>query len=313
MRDVSLAFACIAALVLSACKKQEDAHTEPVAEAAASDNAAPVSDNEAQVSESQPAAIATDVRRISISDLDLDKKTIPDSATLVVSGIYYTVGQQEWLGLMPDNAGAPRIGLITEDAPRDVRAIIQRCRLSTMCSTILVGHLGECEQTFVGEPYAADRCLFVTGVGDPTPPPKAEPAVANVTAPNVTPAAHPLVQVLANGSTLPNTAQPGPVAVPPAFLTPQPRLAQDACTRPDMGPWIANALNRKIGQPGGPQGRILSTTNFASPAGRPNTPDQLTCHGIVLLENGQRVAGTMVMMNPSRPSMSSLSWANDTP
>ena len=103
-------------------------------------------------------------RYISLSDLDLDKKTIPGAKTLVVKGIYYVIGRQEWLGMIPFSAEAPRIGLITEDAPREARAVIQRCRLGTMCAITIVGHLGNCEETFAGTPYAAERCLFVTGI-----------------------------------------------------------------------------------------------------------------------------------------------------
>jgi hypothetical protein len=104
------------------------------------------------------------IRHITISDLELDRRTIPANSTLLVQGWYYLVGRQEWLGAIPNNASAPRIGLITDDAPREARALLQRCRIAGFCGIDAIGHLGKCAETFAGSTYAVDRCLYVSGV-----------------------------------------------------------------------------------------------------------------------------------------------------
>ncbi len=102
-------------------------------------------------------------RRVTLFDIDLDKRAISDKAKLIVSGMYQISGSEEWLVTIPDNFNYPSLPLITEDAPRDTRSILQRCKLSTICAITLVGHLGDCAHAFLGTPYKVDRCLYVTG------------------------------------------------------------------------------------------------------------------------------------------------------
>lgn len=102
-------------------------------------------------------------RRTTVRELEIDKRSVASGQKLIVGGLYYTEGQQEWLGIVPDNDRAPRIGLITSGAPRDTQYALQRCRISTMCSITFIGHMVACQQTLFGRSYADDRCLYVTG------------------------------------------------------------------------------------------------------------------------------------------------------
>ena len=75
---------------------------------------------------------------ISVSDFELDKYSMRIGQKIIVSGIFVSDGNVDYL-----------------------RANLQRCRIGGMCSITLAGHLGSCQHTFLNTRYKLDRCLFV--------------------------------------------------------------------------------------------------------------------------------------------------------
>ncbi len=106
----------------------------------------------------------TGYKYMSVSDLVLDKKILSPKTKLIIKGFYQPVGDVDWLVEYFRVPNTPKIGLLLDDAPRNVRATLQRCRLSHGCAVTLIGHVGECEHLFLGTAYETDQCLFVDGI-----------------------------------------------------------------------------------------------------------------------------------------------------
>jgi hypothetical protein len=101
-------------------------------------------------------------RRISVSDLELDKETIKGG--VITTGFVLQDGGIEWLVEYPSTPGTPKVGIMSAEAPREVRQALQRCRLSGICRLTLMGYMTSCEMTIMGKVVKNDRCLSPTGL-----------------------------------------------------------------------------------------------------------------------------------------------------
>jgi len=122
--------------------------------------------------EAQRARIAAEEARgykhISFEDFFLDYKTMPVGSKRAVKGYYRVFGNLETLAKVPygdawDNF--PRVVLLTESAPREVRAKLLdfKCR-QVFCEVLLLGHTTRCTVTWVSNPLRSDVCLAVDGM-----------------------------------------------------------------------------------------------------------------------------------------------------
>jgi len=105
--------------------------------------------------------------QIRISDFDLDKRDIPPDDEIQLSGYYWMDGYEEELAagepIISLNERQPRVGLLTDDASRNAREKMQRCRADYygFCSITVVGHPVKCVHTIMGQPVKDDVCLSV--------------------------------------------------------------------------------------------------------------------------------------------------------
>jgi len=104
-------------------------------------------------------------RFVTIPDFDLDAKTYKPSQKIVITGMFEVMGEADWLTNIPYADNAINIGLLSEDSPRDVRAALQRCRLSKVCRITLTGHTQQCKITNFGVAYKDAVCLHVDAIG----------------------------------------------------------------------------------------------------------------------------------------------------
>jgi hypothetical protein len=118
--------------------------------------------------EAERAHIVADEARgykhVSFTDFILDYKTMPVGSKRAVKGIYQSLGNLEILvaSLINDT---PRVVLLTDSAPREVRAKLLdfTCR-QIFCEVLLLGHTTRCTVTWAGRPVRSDVCLAVDGM-----------------------------------------------------------------------------------------------------------------------------------------------------
>jgi hypothetical protein len=118
----------------------------------------------AQAAKQRDADEKNGYRYMSVSDFDLDKATFRDGQKLIIRGVFQSFSDVDWLVAIPNSESGPKIGLLSDEAPRDVRAVLQRCRIGGICGITIVGHIVGCEHTFLGSGYKTDRCLSVDGI-----------------------------------------------------------------------------------------------------------------------------------------------------
>lgn len=88
--------------------------------------------------------------------------------------------------------------------------------------------------------------------------------------------------------------------------------ADDLCLRPAAAKGLVNFLNAKVGQPGGPSDRVLSIQQLvASGSIAGSQISSISCHGVLLLANGQSEAGTVRAADPGGSSPLQVSWESD--
>lgn len=115
------------------------------------------------------ARIASDEARgykqVSFADFILDYKTMPIGSKRAVHGYYRVFGNFETLTEVPYGDNPPRVVLLTDSAPREVRAVLQsfQCRQG-LCKGVLLGHTVRCTITWAGNPMRSDVCLAVDGM-----------------------------------------------------------------------------------------------------------------------------------------------------
>ena len=100
---------------------------------------------------------------MSVSDFDLDKRTFPTGTKVILKGWFREIGDIDWMVANPGIDSSPRVGLISDDAPRSVRSLLQTCRMMRICSIKISGRVGGCEHSYLGVAYKTDRCLYVDG------------------------------------------------------------------------------------------------------------------------------------------------------
>ena len=103
-------------------------------------------------------------KHVSFEDFFLDYKTMPVGSKRAVKGYYRVFGSLETLAKVPygdawDNY--PRVVLLTDSAPREVRAKLLdfKCR-QVFCEVLLLGHTTLCTVTGIGR-VRSDVCLAV--------------------------------------------------------------------------------------------------------------------------------------------------------
>lgn len=97
-------------------------------------------------------------KHMSITDFQLDNKTMRPGAKLALSGIYQRLGQLETLkeGWLPN---APKVFLLTDSATRETRARLLRC--IGYCPLTVVGHIAKCSLTWAGNEMSNNVCVVV--------------------------------------------------------------------------------------------------------------------------------------------------------
>lgn len=97
-------------------------------------------------------------KHMSITDFQLDNKTMRPGAKLALSGIYQRSGQLETLkeGWLPN---APKAFLLTDSATRETRARLLRC--IGYCPLTVVGHIAKCSLTWAGNEVSNKVCVVV--------------------------------------------------------------------------------------------------------------------------------------------------------
>ena len=101
-------------------------------------------------------------KHVAFEDFFLDHKTIPLGSKRAIKGFYQVSGEFETLvgRYMPN---APKIVLLTDSAPREVRTKLLRCRHS-VCPTTVLGHTTKCSVTWLGTPVSINVCFAVDSI-----------------------------------------------------------------------------------------------------------------------------------------------------
>jgi hypothetical protein len=122
----------------------------------------------------EKAQLEVDIRaqgyqRVSITDFQLDAKSMPSKKRLAITGYYQMVGHQEALTEMPPQARLPnayRLLLLTDDTPRETRRKLielqkRACGEYSICEVTVLGHVEPCTETFMGQGVRNTTCLAV--------------------------------------------------------------------------------------------------------------------------------------------------------
>jgi hypothetical protein len=142
--------------------REEQSRQEAIRQAQARSELQARQDRQAQAVRER---IAADEKRgfkhVSIKDFLLDSKTVPLGTKQAVTGFYVVYGKLEALSEAPAIRDYfPHIFILTDKAPREVRAKLLNCRVGP-CRLVLMGRTAKCVITVLGAPTTTDVCLAV--------------------------------------------------------------------------------------------------------------------------------------------------------
>ena len=88
------------------------------------------------------------------------------------------------------------------------------------------------------------------------------------------------------------------------------RYPNDACQRTELkSPGMLSYLNAKAGRPGGPTVRAIAVEALQGATGQ--TGGNLSCRGMITLENGQHEGGTLTVQDPGGGAPLNVNWESD--
>ena len=111
-------------------------------------------------------------KQISITDFELDSRTMRTGTKLAINGFYQVTGQFETIVetvMATQMPNAYRLFLLTENAPRKARKQLLElrngtCGMSGICPMTILGHVSKCNVTWLGKPVRSTTCLSVDDI-----------------------------------------------------------------------------------------------------------------------------------------------------